>query len=107
MNADFPDLIARYFEHAVAPDREQWFALFADDVMIEDDGRTHRGIDEVRQWRSEVPSVTYSINDVATQDGYQVATADIAGDFPGSPIPLRFHFIEVEGGLIKHLAIRP
>ncbi|WP_332642287.1 nuclear transport factor 2 family protein [Aeromicrobium sp.] len=101
------DLISRYFELATSPDRERWFALFADDVVVEDDGRTHRGIDEVRAWRTEVPSVTYDVTDVSTQNGYHVATADIAGDFPGSPIPLRFHFIAVEDGLIRHLAIRP
>lgn len=101
------NLIDRYFDLATRAEREPWFALFADDVVIEDDGRTHHGIAEVRAWRSEVPSVTYTVTAVSTQNGYQVATADIAGDFPGSPIPLRFHFIAVEDGRIKHLAIRP
>lgn len=101
------DLIDRYFDLATQVEREPWFALFTDDVVVEDDGRTHQGIAEVRAWRTGVPSVTYSVTDVTTQNGYQVATADIAGDFPGSPIPLRFHFIEVEDGRIKHLAIRP
>ncbi len=58
------DLISRYFDLATSPDREQWFALFADEVVVEDDGRTRRGIEEVRAWRAEVPSVTYDVTDV-------------------------------------------
>jgi hypothetical protein len=101
------DLIQRYFDLAAAPDREAWFDLFADDVVVEDDGRTHRGIAEVRTWRSEVPSVSYAVTDVSTDGGYPVATADIAGDFPDSPIALRYHFIDIDDDRIRHLAIRP
>ncbi|KAA1395342.1 nuclear transport factor 2 family protein [Aeromicrobium ginsengisoli] len=100
------DLIQRYFDLAVS-DLEAWFELFADDVVVEDDGRTHRGIAEVRAWRSDVPSVSYTVIDVSTDDGYPIATADIAGDFPGSPIALRYHFIDIDDDQIRHLAIRP
>lgn len=100
------DLIQRYFDVATSPDQEVWFDLFADDVVIEDDGRTHRGIAEVRAWRSDVPSVSYAVTDVTTDDGYPVATAAITGDFPGSPITLRYHFIDIDDEQIRHLAIR-
>jgi hypothetical protein len=36
-----------------------------------------------------------------------VATAEIAGDFPGSPIALRFHFVDVVDRRIKHPTIAP
>lgn len=101
------ELINRYFELAPSADREAYFALFADDAVAEDDGQTHVGVESIRAWRSEVPAVTYTLTDVSEVDGYPVATADIAGDFPGSPVALRFSFIEIRDGLIRHLAIAP
>jgi ketosteroid isomerase-like protein len=106
MTIELPDLIRTYFDTAVAPDKEPWFALFDDDVEVEDEGRTYRGIDEVRAWRVDIPKVTYSVTDLAEDAGYPVATAEVAGDFPGSPVPLYFHFIDIEGNRIRRLAIR-
>lgn len=99
-------LIARYFELAPSDDLEAYVSLFAADAVVEDDGRTHIGVDAVRAWHADVPSVTYSVVDV-THVGHPVATAEIAGDFPGSPVTLRFAFVEVQDGLIRRLTIAP
>lgn len=98
--------VERYFALAADPDLEAYFAQFSPDAVVEDEGRRHVGIDAVRAWRTAVPSVTYTVRSVETTADGQDAVADIAGDFPGSPVRLVFGFSFAEDG-IRHLTIRP
>lgn len=94
--------IDRYF--APAPvGGDAYFAQFADDVVVEDEGKLRHGIEEVRGWRTEVPPVTCTVRNVAADGGAQVAVVEIAGEFPGSPVDLRFG----ADGRITELTIRP
>ena len=100
--------IQQYFVVAAQPDIEPYVAQFARDVVVEDDGQTHVGVDAVRAWRRSVPGVTYDVRAVAdTSDGSHVATVEIAGDFPGSPVLLGFVFTFDDEGLISRLVIAP
>jgi len=103
-----PPIVSRYFALASAPDSEAYFALFAADATVEDEGVTHRGIDAIRAWRGEVPLVTYAITDVdPTADGL-VVTATITGDFPGSPFAgLRYRFEDFDDEHIRALRVAP
>lgn len=101
------DLVDRYFALAPSDDVESYFALFCDDAIVEDDGQTHTGIDAIRQWRAEVPEVAYTVAEVVEVDGQPVATADVSGDFAGSPVALRHWFRKVRDGRIAHLVIAP
>jgi hypothetical protein len=100
------ELINRYFELALSPDREAYFAQFMADAVAEDEGHLYEGIDAIRAWRGTVPSVTYTVLSVEDAESEQVARADIAGDFPGSPVTLAFHFVFADDGRIRSLAIR-
>ncbi|MEU1686626.1 nuclear transport factor 2 family protein [Micromonospora sp. NPDC005707] len=103
-----PDLIRRYFALAGQPDKDVYFALFADDAVVEDEGRTHRGIAEIREWRRETPLVSYEITDVEDTPAGTVVTATISGDFPGSPFAgLRFRFEDYDDTRIRRLRIAP
>ncbi|WP_406108175.1 nuclear transport factor 2 family protein [Micromonospora globbae] len=103
-----PDIVRRYFELAGQPDGDAYLALFAEDAVVEDEGRTHRGIEAIRRWRREVPLVTYEITDVEEAPEGMVVTATISGDFPGSPVAgLRFRFEEYDGERIRRLRIAP
>jgi hypothetical protein len=103
-----PHIVRRYFELASRPDDEEYFALFAPDAVVHDEGREHRGLDAVRAWRSEVPLVRYAITGAeAAADGL-VVTATISGDFPGSPVAgLRFRFEDFDDTAIRELRIAP
>jgi hypothetical protein len=101
------ELIERYFDLAVAPDLSPYYAQFAEDALVEDEGRERRGIDAIRAWRGEVPPVEYSIKDVVPDGAGETAQVDIAGDFPGSPVCLTFHFEFTADGRIAVLTIRP
>ncbi len=58
------ELIDRYFDLAPRPDAGAYFAQFADDAAVEDEGQAHRGIAAIRAWRSKVPRVAYTVHDV-------------------------------------------
>jgi SnoaL-like domain len=104
---DARKLIDRYFDLAPQPDTDAYFAQFAGDAVVEDDGQAHRGIAAIRAWRSKVPRVAYTIHDVKTASTGHAAAVDIAGDFPGSPVALTFHFQFAADGRITALTIRP
>ena len=65
------ELIDRYFDLAPQPDADAYFAQFAADAVVEDEGQAHRGIAAIRAWRSKVPRVAYTVQDVkATSTGH-------------------------------------
>jgi SnoaL-like domain len=101
------ELIDRYFDLAPRPDTDAYFAQFAADALVEDEGQAHRGIAAIRAWRSKVPRVAYTIHDVKTTSTGHDAAVDIAGNFPGSPVTLTFHFQFAADGRITALTIRP
>ncbi|CAN5348823.1 nuclear transport factor 2 family protein [soil metagenome] len=100
------DLITTYFARAVDTDRESYFALFADDVVVEDEGRERHGIAAIREWRAEVPMVTYTPGEVAADGDAWRVVSTIHGDFPGSPVDLTFTFRFDEYERISELRIR-
>ena len=107
---DTPDaatLVSTYFDRAVDPDREAYIALFADDVVVEDEGREHHGLDAVRRWRGEVPDVTYEVRELVAAGGAWEAVTTVAGSFPGSPVDLRHRFRFDPDGQVTELRIRP
>ncbi|MBJ7291081.1 nuclear transport factor 2 family protein [Williamsia sp.] len=99
------DIIRRYFELAPAADTDAYFAQFATDAVVVDEGKTRRGIDEIRAWRTEVPPVRYGVRSIAAVGSGHDAVAEISGDFPGSPVDLRFRFEIDDEGLIRGLVI--
>ena len=58
--SDARELIDRYFDLAPRPDADAYFAQFADDAVVEDEGQAHRGIAAIRAWRTKVPRVAYT-----------------------------------------------
>ena len=98
--------IDRYFELATLADSEPYFALFAPDAIVEDEGHEYRGIDEIRRWRTEVPQVHYDVLSVVESVAGSTTTAQISGDFPGSPVNLSYWFECAQDGRILVLRIR-
>ncbi|MFE0520917.1 nuclear transport factor 2 family protein [Streptomyces sp. NPDC058954] len=89
---DAQEFVREYFAAAVASDRGRYFTLFDDDVVVPDDGRSHQGLAAVRRWRTEVPPVRYDLHDITGTPTACTALAEVSGDFPGSPVTLRFTF---------------
>jgi len=104
---DIQGFAEEYFQAAVVPDRERYFSLFGNDVVVHDDGRSHHGLAAVRRWRAEVPSVRYDVREVTGTSTACKAVAEVFGDFPGSPVTLRFAFTRDVQGKITQLDIAP
>ncbi|MFJ3820818.1 nuclear transport factor 2 family protein [Streptomyces nodosus] len=105
--ATAPPVIGRYFALASSRDTEEYFALFAADALVEDEGREYRGIDSIRAWRTAVPLVVYTITGIEPAGEGVVVTCTVTGDFPGSPFAgLKFHFEQFDANQVKVLRIR-
>jgi NAD(P)-dependent dehydrogenase (short-subunit alcohol dehydrogenase family) len=92
---------------AAQPDSDAYFALFADDATVEDEGAEYHGLAAIRQWRAAVPLVHYTITRIEQTPDALVVTTTIAGDFPGSPVSdLKFRFEDYDNHRIRVLRIR-
>jgi hypothetical protein len=90
-----PTSIATYFEAGNAGDFDALAAAFSENALIHDEGEDRRGRDAVKAWaRSSRAKYNFTSipNDVTQNDDQVVVTADVSGDFPGSPIVLTYEF---------------
>ncbi|MFW5331978.1 nuclear transport factor 2 family protein [Hydrogenophaga sp. ZJX-1] len=103
-----PEPIAAYF----AADRQNPDALarcFTAQATVQDEGHTHTGLDAIRAWKAAASTqYAYSTEPFALdQDhGHHVVSGRVTGNFPGSPVDLRYRF-RLERGLIASLEIAP
>lgn len=105
---DLPAPIAAYFR-ADRDDGQAVAACFTEDATVIDEGRTHVGRAAIRDWKTAASrKFTYTAEpfQITEQDGDMIVTAHLVGDFPGSPLDLRF-FFAISGDKIASLEIRP
>ena len=87
--------IAGYIAAANAQDIEAVTETFSDDAIVQDEGQIRNGIAAIRQWAMEVSKKYRPIVealDVAQTGGKTILGARVSGNFPGSPIDLRYVF---------------
>jgi SnoaL-like domain len=108
MSLDLPEPIAAYFA-ADKLDSDAISRCFTKDAVVKDEGHTYTGVAALQQWRANA-SVRYHYTSVPIHldktDGVTVVTCHLTGDFPGSPVDLRY-FFQLERGKIANLEIRP
>jgi len=100
--------IAAYFA-ADQGDVQAFAQCFTDNAVVKDEGRTYDGLAAIKKWKSESSAkYTYTSEPFACEqeDGKTVITSRLTGNFPGSPVDLRF-FFELEGDKIAALEIIP
>ena len=89
-----PPPIARYFS-ADTSDASAVARCFREDAVVVDEQRTHHGRAAIARWKVEA-SAKYQYTSeplsLETSGGDTVVTTRLAGNFPGSPVTLRFHF---------------
>jgi hypothetical protein len=101
-----PRSIAAYFaaDQRTADDITRCFTTQA---VVKDEGRTYTGLDAIKAWKAAA-SAAYSYTSepfaVEQKNGLHVVTSRVSGNFPGSPLDLRFRF-GLERGLIASLEI--
>ena len=101
-----PDPIAAYF----AADHHNADAIarcFATHAVVKDEGHTYTGLDAIQAWKAAA-SAAYSYTSepfaLEQKEGSCIVTSRVTGNFPGSPVDLRYRF-RLERGLIASLEI--
>jgi hypothetical protein len=102
-----PQIIAKYF----AADRERSADAVSDcftiGAVVTDEGHTYTGRDAIRQWKADSSAkYTYSVEplSISTEGEQTTVVSHLAGDFPGSPVDLRYLFV-LDGQKIAGLEI--
>ena len=105
---DLPKPIANYFA-ADEDGAETLSHCFTEDAVVKDEGQTYNGRAAIKEWKADASEkYQYTIEPLALdqEDQKTVVTSRLIGNFPGSPVNLRF-FFELNGEKIKSLEIIP
>jgi hypothetical protein len=107
MTARLSPTLAAYFAATNAHDVAAMIAAFADDSVVEDEGRRHHGLAAIRGWMTEtIEKYDFEVDPIeSSRDGRKTAVlVSVRGKFPGSPITLQYLFT-VAGQKIARLEI--
>lgn len=109
MAIELPRAIADYFAADAGLSAEATAACFTHAAVVKDEGYTYTGRDAIRRWKDESSAkYTYTAQPIslANEDGRTVVTSHLVGNFPGSPIDLRY-FFTLDGDKIAELEVIP
>ena len=105
---NLPKPVAAYFT-ADKGDGEAVSRCFTENAVVKDEGHTFKGRAAIRQWKAAA-SAKYQYTSepfvCERRDGQVIVTSRLTGNFPGSPVNLRF-FFRLEGDQIESLEIVP
>ncbi|MEO7170230.1 MAG: nuclear transport factor 2 family protein [Sphingomonas sp.] len=107
MTIELPAAIAGYFAADETKSPERVAQCFTETAVVTDEGETHSGRDAIQAWKaSSSTKYSYTVEPFAiSADGDRlVVTSHLEGDFPGSPVNLRYAFA-LEGEKIAALEI--
>ncbi|NEI74511.1 DUF4440 domain-containing protein [Rhizobium lusitanum] len=106
MHLILPKPIADYFA-ADTKDGAAVAKCFTPDAVVVDERQTHTGRDAIARWKAESSTkYEYTSKPIAVEDngGKVIVTAHLTGNFPGSPVDLRYAFV-LASDTIAHLEI--
>jgi len=101
-----PDPIAACF----AADQRSADAIarcFTPQAVVKDEGRTYTGLGAIKVWKAAASAAYTDTSEpfaMEQEDGSWVVTSRVTGNFPGSPLDLRYRSC-LERGLIASLEI--
>lgn len=107
-NLNLPRPVAAYFT-ADQADGEAVSRCFVENAVVKDEGHTYHGRAAIEQWKTDASAkYQYTCEPVLCEEqvGKTVVTCHLVGNFPGSPLDLRFLF-KLEGDKIGSLEIIP
>jgi hypothetical protein len=107
-NLKLPKPIAAYFD-ADTRDGETVVRCFTPQAVVKDEGQTHSGHAAIKAWKTAASArYSYTSEPLAAEgkEGRYIVTSRLTGNFPGSPVDLRFVF-RLERGKIAFLEITP
>jgi ketosteroid isomerase-like protein len=102
MSLKLPSAILAYFNAANDGNAESVALCFTEDAVVRDEGRDIRGRAAIRAWTQETHAKYAPVTTPLEANGAGdelIVVAQVAGTFPGSPLPLRLHFTLGDGGI--------
>lgn len=109
MTIELPSAIRRYFTLDAAGDLEALATCFTADATVTDEGNSYRGREAILDWKRGAGSkYTYSVEpfSVSEDRGRTIVSSHLVGNFPGSPVDLRYAF-KFDDDRIAELEIAP
>src|SRR5213594_4629028 len=107
MSVELPQPTAAYIAGSNAHDADACAACFTDRAVVRDEGREMQGTAAIRQWMDAAIRKYEHVVEVLTcaeADGKTIVTGRVSGNFPNSPVELRYAFT-LAGGKIARLEI--
>jgi ketosteroid isomerase-like protein len=108
MSIDLPTPIAIYIAAENRGDTEAMAQCFAEHAVVRDEGQAIEGLAAIKRWKAETKKkYQHTIEPLACaqKDDTTIVTSRLTGNFPGSPIDLKFIF-GLDGDKITSLEIR-
>ncbi len=91
MNAELPSVIATFFHAHNTGQTDDFNQLFTGDALVSDEAHEYRG-EGIKAWIdgaiAKYKPIAH-ITGLAEVDGQTIATAQVSGNFPGSPAQIR------------------
>lgn len=109
MAMHLPPPIEAYFAADKKGDAQELAQSFAPDAIVIDEGNTYEGREAIQDWIAHASTeYSYSVEPFALTEeaGRIVVTSHLVGNFPGSPVDLRYRFA-IDGEQIAQLEIVP
>ncbi|AJY45555.1 nuclear transport factor 2 family protein [Martelella endophytica] len=109
MSIELPKVIETYFSADKKGNAQAISECFTEDATVIDEGNTYTGRDAIRQWMANASTkYTYTVEpfSMTEEDGRIVITSHLVGNFPGSPVDLRYFFV-LSGDKVAELEIVP
>ena len=107
MNIQLADPIKNYFEISNGTDPAGLKHCFNTDAVVLDEGGTYQGHAAIAAWFCDTrQKYAFSAKPLSatTQQQHEIVTAEVSGNFPGSPIELSYTFL-LQDGKIQSLKI--
>lgn len=104
MAVKLPKSIEDYFTADRDGGPDAVVACFTADAIVKDEGKTHVGLAAIRSWKARsVSQYSYTVEPFLTaiENGKTLVTSHLVGDFPGSPVDLRYFFDLVDGKIAE------
>jgi len=102
---NLPKVIADLVKAQSNFDSSAYADCFTETAIVFDEGKTHSGKTEVKNWIEKANREYKAImKPLEYSETTQKLKAEISGTFPGSPVVLKYHF-EIIDGRIQSLKI--
>ena len=103
MSLKLPSAVELYVKIENTGDTDALSKCFAASATVRDEGRTYEGLDAIKKWKAETKKrYSHTIHPLAVsnREGKTILKAEVAGNFPGSPVTIEFSFVIANGKIV-------